>query len=577
MRIRKGDLTAVVDDNGAFLREIEIGEEELFRGIGFVARDSDWGTPALDGIAAASEAAGGTQVKSAGELETAAGDLSSSITWTIGEDRIEASAQWSSRSGFSTNRTGFVALHSLGATRGQSVRVTHPDGAVETTRFPRLVSPHQPFFDIAAMDYETVGGRRLRLTFSGEIFEIEDQRNWTDASYKTYCRPLRLPFPYRIEPGERARQTVRLEILSRGGPRRPAGRVAPTVGEAHRLALIGTSIPPGPLERDAARALERLGLNFKAIELDLLDPSSLDDFGDKLALSPRATRVDIRPAPRDAVLAAIGALAPKLTRDHCLGVTLWGADDNLIAEARRMSGGLAIGAGSPGSFVDLNRARPLPLSADYLCWSSNPTVHGVTDDTIGETTETSDDILATIQAKSPNHLLYLGPLTLGQRFNPVAATPEGRTGAPPDPRQGETIAAAWAFATLAGFHGAELRAIAIFEPCGAKGFISPTGEFTAAAHVVGRLAAVSGAPARALRWAHAPRARGLLIEAPGARRLCIAYAAARRETLPLPPGDWRLERLSRRGFEQAVAVANEIEVEDFAIAWLTTPASSLVN
>jgi hypothetical protein len=255
-------------------------------------------------------------------------------------------------------------------------------------------------------------------------------------------------------------------------------------------------------------------------------------------------------------------------------VTLWGADDDLITEARRMSGGLAIGAGSPASFVDLNRAQPLPLSADYLCWPSNPTVHGVTDDTIGETTESSEDILATVQAKSPNHSLHLGPLTLGQRFNPAATTPEGRAGVAADPRQGETIAAAWAVATLAGFHSAELRAFAIFEPCGAKGLVSPTGEFTPAAHVAEKLAALSGAPARALRWVHAPRARGLLIEAAGATHLCIAYAGARSETLPLPPGDWRIERLSRRGFDEAVVVGKEIEVEDFTVAWLTNAGVS---
>ena len=28
------------------------------------------------------------------------------------------------------------------------------------------------------------------LAFEGDIFEMEDQRNWTDASFKTYCTPL---------------------------------------------------------------------------------------------------------------------------------------------------------------------------------------------------------------------------------------------------------------------------------------------------------------------------------------------------------------------------------------------------
>ena len=35
----------------------------------------------------------------------------------------------------------------------------------------------------------------------GDTFEMEDQRNWTDASYKTYVRPLALPWPYTLAGG----------------------------------------------------------------------------------------------------------------------------------------------------------------------------------------------------------------------------------------------------------------------------------------------------------------------------------------------------------------------------------------
>ena len=35
-------------------------------------------------------------------------------------------------------------------------------------------------------------GATVDIVFGGEIFEMEDQRNWSDASYKTYCVPLGL-------------------------------------------------------------------------------------------------------------------------------------------------------------------------------------------------------------------------------------------------------------------------------------------------------------------------------------------------------------------------------------------------
>ena len=40
------------------------------------------------------------------------------------------------------------------------------------------------------------------------LFEMEDQRNWTDASYKTYGTPLALPFPAEINVGHKINKAV---------------------------------------------------------------------------------------------------------------------------------------------------------------------------------------------------------------------------------------------------------------------------------------------------------------------------------------------------------------------------------
>ena len=65
--------------------------------------------------------------------------------------------------------------------------------------------------------------------FTGDLFETEDQRNWTDASFKTYCTPIGLAHPFRAEPGQRFEQsvTIRVDEGGRRGPRecrRPNGR-----------------------------------------------------------------------------------------------------------------------------------------------------------------------------------------------------------------------------------------------------------------------------------------------------------------------------------------------------------------
>jgi hypothetical protein len=89
----------------------------------------------------------------------------------------------------------------------------------------------------------------VALRFAGDVFEMEDQRNWTDASFKTYGRPLARAFPYRIGPGERVRQSVTIEARTSSGPiRSETGPV--------RIALIAGGVFPS-MSSSAARRTGR--------------------------------------------------------------------------------------------------------------------------------------------------------------------------------------------------------------------------------------------------------------------------------------------------------------------------------
>ena len=83
-----------------------------------------------------------------------------------------------------TNRAGFVVLHPAWLA-GQKLKVTHVDDREEETRFPERISPSQPVFDIRALSHEVAPGLWATCRMEGDTFEMEDQRNWTDASYKT--------------------------------------------------------------------------------------------------------------------------------------------------------------------------------------------------------------------------------------------------------------------------------------------------------------------------------------------------------------------------------------------------------
>ena len=80
-----------------------------------------------------------------------------------------------------------------------------------------------------------VPGLRVTCKMIGDTFEMEDQRNWTDASYKTYVRPLALPHPYSLPAGETLRQSVELTFQGKA----PAGSAS--VGSAPIVVRLGTA------------------------------------------------------------------------------------------------------------------------------------------------------------------------------------------------------------------------------------------------------------------------------------------------------------------------------------------------
>ena len=69
---------------------------------------------------------------------------------------------------------------------------------------------------LRAITHEFLPGLKVNCRMEGDTFEMEDQRNWTDASYKTYVRPLALPWPYLIAKGETIDQTVILTVSGAG-------------------------------------------------------------------------------------------------------------------------------------------------------------------------------------------------------------------------------------------------------------------------------------------------------------------------------------------------------------------------
>ncbi|HET7313301.1 hypothetical protein [Salinisphaera sp.] len=196
------------------VRRLAFDGVETLRGLSTVIRDARWGTCRLS--TAASDV---TRRDSAIELRQEShlvnqGDsiLSTVLTLSVAETRLEARLRLAAEQPFETCRSGLVVLLPLAHVIGRAATVIHDDGSEEAGRLDERISPSQPFFSIRRLRLAPTPALDMTLDLEGDVFEMEDQRNWSDASLKIYNRPLAWPSPYRLEAGECVEQRVSLTI-----------------------------------------------------------------------------------------------------------------------------------------------------------------------------------------------------------------------------------------------------------------------------------------------------------------------------------------------------------------------------
>ena len=214
-QLAAGPITVELD-NGA-IRHIKYGGIEVLRAISFLCRNVNWGTYSPDITALeVSENNGGFNITYLARCadDDQAFDYRTQITGKS-DGTLSFHVDGTPENDFATNRLGFCILHPLVGVAGQPLRVTHTDGNVEQTTFPKTIKASQPVFDIRVLLHEVCPGVSATCTMLGDAYEMEDQRNWTDASYKTYIRPLSKPLPYTISAGESVRQSVTLAFIGR--------------------------------------------------------------------------------------------------------------------------------------------------------------------------------------------------------------------------------------------------------------------------------------------------------------------------------------------------------------------------
>jgi len=487
---------------GGALRQIRFGAVELVRQIDFPIRDQDWVTlPPQVTLETLEKTDGGFRYER--RFEVADGALACFVVYQGAADGVvTATGEATARRDFVTNRSGFTLLHPLRGVVGRPVDVTSPSGAVHRATMPDLISPAQPIKDIAGLAFD-IDGVRLDIAFAGETFEMEDQRNWSDASFKTYCRPLVEPFAYTIAAGATVRQEIRIKTAGR-----PQSRPAPK-GEAVRF---GSALPESTPEillaaeagwlpdRDEARRLIDSGL--KSLLMRVAMRNAAQTFAEAQPWFEGGGAFDLEivlddDAPAASQLECVARLCREfgVWPRHVVGLPaaylmsyqpngVWPGGPSPQEGWRALRSafpGARVGAGVLTNFTEFNRCRPNGVDSDYVTHGSSAIVHAADDDSVMQTLETLPHTFRSVRAIAARRTYRLGLTAIGMRSNPygasVSANPDQLrlTMAMWDPRARGLFGAAWALGALAATQGHDIEAIALAAPLGPFGVLSRPG------------------------------------------------------------------------------------------------------
>ena len=488
--LKAGPLTLQFEPLTGFVRYIRIGDHELVRAIYAAVRDHNWGTvpPQLSNLQQKVEKDSfrltfDVQCEQPGIdyvwHGVISGDSDGSISYSFDGE---------ARSTFQRNRIGLCVLHPIVECAGQPCLVEHSDGKQESGAFPKSISPEQPFFDVRKISY-SVAGAKVELHFEGDEFEMEDQRNWSDASFKTYCTPQSRPKPATVQPGDKVQQKVTLKLQA------PARPVLPVL--LGRPPQFSISTTPVMLLPPIGFCMERSGRALSQREAELLR-----------ALRPAHLRVDLHLSspdyPRLLEAAAVQsqqlgaplhvalilsnnaqgeltALNEQLRRIKPR-VGLWlvfhekeeSANERWIKLVRQSveeyATGVLFAAGTLDFFTEVNLNRPAPNATAFPCFSLNPQVHAFDNATMVENLagQVADVESAREFSAKP---VVVSPITLKIRQKGPHSADQAATDA--DPRQISLFGAGWTLGSIARLSTTgNVHSLTYFETVGLRGLMS---------------------------------------------------------------------------------------------------------
>ncbi len=486
IELRAGPMTMIFEPDNAFLRYLRVGREDVLIGINAPIRNELWGTVK-------------PQVSN---LELDQGDSQFTLTFDAlckdrdidflwkgkltgtSEGKIEFNFDGTARSTFKRNRIGFCVLHSSSA-GGKAWVITNIDSSESKGAFPEFISPHQPAREIRKIAHEMAPGLWAHVQMEGDIFEMEDQRNWTDASFKTYCTPLEMPYPVTVKKGDTVTQKVTIwlegEVEEYAIPAKGASDAVTLklTEHAQPLPRIGIQVS-SEIDGLSNTEIDRLkNLRLDHLRVDLKPPEELE--GSLISAINQAKQLGVKLHVAVWLESEIEKELNKIRRiakQHNAPIAAWfimQANENQLQLAREIlwdvSTGTLYGAPRDGiSFTELNRERPSQLMMEIVAYNATPQIHASDNSSIVETLPIQGDTVRSAKQFIGTAPLVVSPIT----FHTALPGKDPLPGELPwyvDARQTSLFAAGWTLGSIKFLAEASVYGATFYETIGWRGIM----------------------------------------------------------------------------------------------------------
>lgn len=604
-------------------------------------RDENWGTvPTKLNPRALLQRADGFDIRVDGETDhpTVKFEFEWSCTASEapgGEVTLRVDYRGVAKSAFRRNRIGLCVLHPA-SLAGHGLRVVYVDGRTAQAAFPTLLDPRQPppgLTELAGLEHTVPYADAVAsMRFTGDAFEMEDQRNWTDASFKTFCTPLSRPFPVQVNPGDVVQQSVELRVRPVPPTSRPRVRTVawsrqgfaevtlPALNDVRRshLPAVGTMLPDDAQAPDSGELADLASIGLSHVRVNV--PLGTEGWLERLSAAAAICRKLACPAelavyvPGDAsadwplslgkAVQAAGLRVRFVTLLHAMeryagqpfpppgGFSrrqlleafgaMWVGGEPTAGGGKRPA---AVAVGSDGDAIFLGRMTGLPpVGADTLAVQINPQTHAGDETSMLETLTVQSVVLETAAVLGLGRGVAATPVLLRARRNLYAYATGNFAPLPPDLRIRSVWAAGWTLGSLAALASAGAAWITFHTAFGQGGLAR-----TPTARLLRELRPSEPQGVRVLRGPDVneslPLCSAVAIEGTSGVRLLVANHMPRpvHVRLPAHPSErrevarWRLSWLDKR-FDASAELPDEVHpshqllmVEPYAVA-LACPA-----